>query len=270
MDDIRDRLKPGNFLRTGHRGARGICPENTMMAFHRASEIGVDIIELDVQSTSDGRIVVLHDETVDRTTDGHGEIAKMTYAAAQRLDAGFGFAPPGFPHRGKGIRIPLLEDVLTSFPQMAFTIEMKSSPFPHFLENLSDVIRRAAPRRVIAASESMEQLRRIRAILPDVPTNLSRAEVRRFYFMAKVGLGIFSFLRGSVFQVPTYAGGDARTGFRVVTHRFVRAAHRLGIPVQVWTVNDPAEMRELIDMGVDGITTDRPDILNAVIGGGRK
>lgn len=270
MSTLSEKLKPGNFLRTGHRGAAGLAPENTMASFQKAAETGVDLIELDVQSTSDGQIVVLHDSSVDRTTDGAGEISHMTYETARRLDAGFRFAARGgdgaaYPFRGKDVQIPLLEEVLASFPDMGFTVEIKSSPHPKFFENLAAIVRSHAPNRVIIASEAHEPLETIRKFLPGVPTNLSRPEVRRFYFMAKFGIAALFRSAGSVFQVPIYAGGESREGLRVVTKGFLRAAHRGGRTVQVWTINDPGEMNEIIDLGVDGITTDRPDRLNEVL-----
>lgn len=265
MTSIVENLKPGHFLRTGHRGAAGLAPENTLASFQRASDLGVDLVELDVQSTVDGRIIVLHDPTVDRTTDGTGHISAMGWDAARRLDAGFRFGGPSFPFRGQGIRIPLLEEVLDAFPQIGFTIEIKDSPYPKFLEHLAAIIRSHAFGRAIVASEDHAPLERIRRILSDVPTNLSRREVRRFYFMAKAGISFLFHSPGAVFQVPVYAGGDTRNGLRVITKGFIRAAHEGRRTVQVWTVNDPGEMRELISLGVDGITTDRPDLLNSVI-----
>lgn len=237
-----------------------------MVSFQKAADLGVDLIELDVQSTSDGKIVVLHDPTVDRTTDGSGPIAVMTYADAGRFDAGFRYGAPSFPFRDRGIRIPLLEDVLDSFSNIGFTIELKHSPHPKFFEHLAAVVRTHALHRTIIASEDHGSLKTMRRLLPEVPTNLSRQEVRRFYFMAKLGVSFFFRSPGGVFQVPVYAGGDGDPrGLRVVTRGFVRAAHRSGRPVQVWTINDPVEQGELISLGVDGITTDRPDILNRVL-----
>ncbi len=270
MSTLSEKLNPGNFLRTGHRGAAGLAPENTMASFQKAAELGVDLIELDVQATSDGQIVVLHDSSVDRTTDGDGVISQMTYEAARRLDAGFRFAErvgaaTTYPFRGTNIRIPLLEEVLTAFPNMGFTVEIKFSPHPKFFENLAAIVRSHAHDRVVVASESHQPLELIRKIIPDVPTNLSRPEVRRFYFMAKFGFSTLFRSAGRVFQVPIYAGGESREGLRVVTKGFLRDAHRTGRPVQVWTVNDPGEMTEVIELGVDGITTDRPDQLNEVL-----
>ncbi len=264
MPKLIDRLKPGVFLRTGHRGAGGMAPENTIEAIWRGVAAGIDLAEIDVQATADGRIVLLHDESVDRTTNGRGLIERMRYEDAAKLDAGFRFGPPDFPFRGRGVRIPLLEEVFQVFPSLGFTIEIKPSSHPEFIRNLASIVRAHNPGRVIVASDAADPLNAFRSILPDVPINCPRIEVQRFYFLAKIGLGSLVRLRGNVFQVPVFSGGDGRSGVRVVTRRFLEAAHRAGRPVQVWTVNDPAEMRRLMDIGVDGLTTDRPDVLHDI------
>lgn len=266
MRNMAETLKPGVFLRTGHRGAAALAPENTIPSFQKAVEIGVDLIELDVQATSDGQIVVLHDPTVDRTTDGCGEIASLSFEQMKRLDAGYRFGEPAFGFRGKGVRIPLLEEVLEAFPKTGFTIEIKPSPHPLFLDRLASIVKAKAKDRAIFASDEAGPLDVLRKVLPEVPTNLYRSEVRQFYLMSKLGLACFFRAHGArVFQVPVSNPVNDWLELRVVTRRFVRHAHRLNLPVQVWTINDPREMRDLIAIGVDGITTDRPDTLNDVL-----
>lgn len=264
-----ETLKPGVFLRTGHRGAAGLAPENTMPSFQKAVDLGVDLIELDVQATADGQIVVLHDPTVDRTTDGTGGVCRLSFEEVKRLDAGFRFGGPAFPFREKGVRIPLLEEVLDAFPETGFTIEIKSAPHPDFMDRLAAIvktqIRGEGGSRIILAAEAEEPLNVLRKTLPAVPTNFCRNEVRRFYFMSKMGVPSLFRSPGRVFQVPVSNPINDWLELRVVTRRFVRHAHRLGRPVQVWTINDPQDMRNLIAMGVDGITTDRPDVLNDVL-----
>ncbi|OGH56630.1 MAG: hypothetical protein A3G34_09205 [Candidatus Lindowbacteria bacterium RIFCSPLOWO2_12_FULL_62_27] len=265
MENLADQLKPGVFLSTGHRGAASLAPENTMASIRKALDLGVDLVELDVRATADGRIVALHDETVDRTTDGRGDISRMPYEAVLELDAGYRFASPAFPFRGRGVRIPLLEEIFEAFPAARFTVEIKSPTHPGFLETLAAMVLRQAKDRVILASDPMRPLEQIRRRLPGVPTNLSRPEVRQFYCMEKIFLSRLFRSTGIVFQVPVYSGGDNRRGLHVVTRRFVRAAHNTGRPVQVWTVNDPDEMRRLLALDVDGLVTDRPDLLNEVL-----
>lgn len=265
MSQLADRLKPGTFMRTGHRGAAGLAPENTMVSFQKAVDIGVDCIELDVQSTADGRIVVLHDETVDRTTNGTGRIVDLSWDRVRGLDAGFHFGAADSPFRGKGVGVPLLEEVLDAYPDMVFTVEIKPSTHPAFIETLCSIIRSKSPDRLIVAAEDLNLIKSARQKLPRIPTNFSRPEVRAFYFLAHLHLGAFFISTGSVFQVPCVNRVARGFNLRVVTPRFISAAHDRGFPVQVWTINDPDKMRALIKLGVDGITTDRPDILNDVL-----
>lgn len=268
---LAERLKPGIFMRTGHRGAAHLAPENTLESIQKAIDIGVDLVEIDVQSTADGRIVLMHDDTVNRTTDGKGAVSRLTFAQLAKFDAGFRFVKPHHlrkahhPWRGKGVRVPLLEDVLTSFPDAGFTIEIKTSPHRDFVRNFIAILDAYGRDRVIVASDALPPLRAVRTRLPHVLTNCARPEIQRFYFLCKLGLSRIARIRGNVLQVPIFAGGDRRAGPRVVTRDFVRSAHLSGKPVQVWTVNKAAEMKSLIELGVDGITTDRPDVLNQVI-----
>lgn len=264
MSRLADKLKPGVFVRTAHKGASALAPENTLIAFRKAVEIGVDLIELDVRSTSDGKIVVLHDPTVDRTTDGTGPVKSMRYEDLRKLDAAAHFGAPEYPFRDRNIRIPLLEEVLDSFPQMDFTIEVKSMAHPNFIGALTQVIRSAARDRIIVASEDHRPLSLIRKALPGVCTSLSRREIRRFFFMSKLGLRSWFRSPGSLLQIPLVSDFENNRGLRLVTAPFIRAAHKTGRPVHVWTINDPDEMRRLIRLGVDGITTDRPDLLNLI------
>jgi len=263
------RLRPGTFFRTGHRGARGLAPENTLAAFSLGAELGVDIMELDIRATSDGEIVVLHDSSIDRTTDGTGEVAELSWEQLSTFDAGYRFTPDdgaSHPFRGQGIRVPRLQDVLNAFPEHAFTVELKPSPLRDFVARAVAVLRDRAPTRTILASAEHGLLRAARREAPEMVSSSSGAEVRNFALLTKVGLGgLYRRSPGRVFQAPPTSGGDVRTGVSVVTPYFVRAAHRGGRCVQVWTINDPDEMRAFIAMGVDGITTDRPDVLNDVL-----
>lgn len=268
---ILERLRPQTgFLRTGHRGARALAPENTLASFELATELGVDVLEMDVRVTADGHVVVIHDETVDRTTSGRGNVHDLTLDQVQALDAGHHFTPDegkSFPRRGQGVRVPLLREVLAAFPEHLFTVELKGSPDPEYVEKVLAIVEELAPERAIVASFALSLLRRVRRLAPQVPTNLAISEIRRFFLLSKLRLAWLVRSPGRVLQVPTHSNHDEGTGLRVVTRGFVRAAHRGGRSVQVWTINDPDEMRELITMGVDGITTDRPDLLNEVLRG---
>ena len=272
---LSDRLRVGRFLRTGHRGARGIAPENTIASCQRGVAEGVDVIELDVRLTLDGEVVVIHDATVDRTTDWRvqnetpGEVADLRNATLRELDAGYRFSldeGATFPFRGRGAGVPRLVDVLESFPEHLFTVELKEAPQAHYVPTVVEAVRPFA-NRVVLASFSQAMLTTARRLAPDLQTSFSASEIRRFYLLTRGGLGRLFRAPGAVLQAPLYSDHERNRGRRVVDRRFLRAAHRRGLPVTAWVVNEPAEMRRLIDEGVDGITTDRPDILNEAIAG---
>lgn len=243
----------GGPLLIGHRGAAGLAPENTMPSFCEAIERwDVDMVELDVRATADGHCVVIHDETVDRTTDGTGPVAGKTLAELRELDAGARFrAEDGAtPFAGQGITISTIDEVLETFPETRFTFEVKVGTAQ---EPMFDAIRRhAAHERVVAAGMSWTD----RLLFGDYVGAVSGStrDVRGFYILYRVYCGRFWSRSADVFQVPERQGR-----LRIVTERFVREARRHGVPVHVWTVNDPEVMTRLLDWGVDGLITDRPD-----------
>lgn len=262
-------VQPPEFLASppvtiiAHRGASGHAPENTLAAFQRAVEMGADIVELDLQLTADGRLVVLHDDTVDRTTNGRGSVLDLSLAEIKALDAGYGFAVAAgeFPFRGAGLTVPTLEEVLEAFPTAALNLEMKAPAGPPIADALAAVLRRyRAEDRVLVASFNPEILRRFRELMPGVPTSLAENEARTFYLLHRVFLDRWYRSPGVALQVPEWSGA-----IHVVTPSFIAAARRLGLKVHVWTVNDPGDMRRLVDLGVDGIITAFPDRLAAVL-----
>lgn len=250
---------PKRPLVIAHRGGGGQFPENTLHAFHESAKLGVDILELDIHETADRAIVVLHDRTVDRTTNGSGEIRLMTLVDAQKLDAAYDFSTDGgasHPLRGKGIGIPALEEVLEALPDQRFNIEMKhaSETMPSALCSLLRA--RSLLTRVIVASANEENLERFRSACPEVSTSGSFSEVTKFLVHQSVGLaGSFSPAM-NVIQTPVRL-----RGFEIVNARYVEEARKLNLRVHGWTINDPEEMKRLIEMGVDGIMTDYPERL---------
>lgn len=270
---LRERLRPGCFLRTGHRGARGLAPENTLAGFGRARTAGIDMVELDVQLSQDGEVVVVHDPTVDRTTDwagpGPGRVAALPYAELARLDAGHAFTPDGgqtFPYRGAGARIPRLEEALEAFPDLLFTIELKTA-HPELVARTAAIVRRGAPGRAVLASSEHAALRAVRREAPELVTSFSGREVRDFYLLSCVGLaGLLFRSPASVIQAPQWSDHERGRGLQLITPRLLRAAHASGRALHVWTVNEVEAMRALIALGVDGITTDRPDLLAEALG----
>lgn len=252
-------FEDGEFWVIAHRGFSGKYPENTMSAFRAAAEMPIDALELDVHSTRDGKIVVMHDAVLDRTTDRTGRIFDENWSTLKQVDAGFMFDPDQnstFPFRGKGIGIPLLEDVFREFPQMRFIIEIKQI-LPAIEEPIYRLIKKYQMEdKVIIASESTEPLARFRSLAPTIPTNFSAQESIAFYNSFRLHLINFYKGTGDALQIPPRFRGD-----QVVTPQFCRSAKKKGIVIHVWTVNDPDEMKQLIDYGVDGIITDFPDRL---------
>lgn len=251
----------GGPLLIGHRGAAGLAPENTLPSFREAVDRwGVDMIELDVRATADGECVVIHDATVDRTTDGSGPVAEKTLSELRKLDAGYRFRDEEgrHPFRGQGIGVPTLDDVLTALPDTAFTVEIKIGTVQ---EALQQMIRKhdASHRVVVAGMNHRDQ-----ALFHDYvgATSAPTRVVRLFYILHRLRLAWLWPRTADVFQVPERTPHDAAEGHRaqrIVSPRFVRDADRKGVPVHVWTVNETGAMRRLLAWGVDGLITDRPD-----------
>lgn len=249
----------GSPLLIAHRGGAGLAPENTLAAFESAiHRWGADMLEMDVHTTRDGEVVVIHDETVDRTTDGKGRIDALTYAELKELDAGFRFRDPeGRPSfRGKGVTIPRFEEVLESLPGVRMNVEAKDAVSAPAL--VQTILRHGAEQRVLVAAEWERNRRAVRGY--PGPWGASRRDITLFFALVRTPLGRFFTPSCDALQVPEYY-----RGLRILTPGFVREAHERNIPIHVWTVDDPADMRRLLEMGVDGIQTDRPDLLAGVL-----
>lgn len=244
-----------------HRGGAKLRPENTLPAFAHAAEIGVDVLELDVRRTKDGALVVIHDPTIDRTTDDTGAVSSYTLAELQSFDAGFRFtAPdaPGFPFRGRGVRIPTLDEVFAAHSSARYIIEIKSGESSDVPASLCETIRaHKLTDSALVASVSSELLHGFRRSCPEVATSAHADEARDFLALSYTKLGATYSPEFHALQVPLAVGG----GLPIVTRGFVEAAHERNLQVHPWTINDADEMRRLLDIGVDGIITDRPDVL---------
>ncbi|MDH4225312.1 MAG: glycerophosphodiester phosphodiesterase [Deltaproteobacteria bacterium] len=244
-----------------HRGGMALRPENTLEAFAHARRLGCRFLELDVHLTRDCRVVVIHDPTVDRTTDGRGPVAGFTWDELQKLDAGFRFsAPDGETWRGRGVKVPALDAVLAAFPDCTFSVDIKTAN-PAVFPALAQVIEQTATRgRVIAGAEAHCRYLRWRRTASGHPAFFTRVSGGLFWLFTLLGLSGLLKPCQQTLQIPEYSGP-----IPLVTPRLLAAARRHGLPVLVWTVNDPAHMRRLLDLGVDGILTDRPDLLMRVI-----
>lgn len=254
-----------DVLVMAHQGGDGLWPSNTLYAFERAVELGVDVLELDVHSSSDGVLVVIHDDTVDRTTDGSGRVNELTLAELRALDAGYDWSPErageSFPFRDQGLTIPTLAEVFEAFPDHRINIEIKQLS-PGIVAPLCELIRAyGREESVLVGSFHDTALSAFRSACPEVATSAGPGEVRRFFVLSTAFLGALFRPVADAFQVPEYQGE-----LHVVTSRFVQAAQGKNVDVHVWTVDEPADMERLIALGVDGIITDRPDRLLALLG----
>ncbi len=239
-----------------HRGGARLAPENTLPAFANGLSLGADGLELDVQLSADGIPVVIHDHTLDRTTDRSGPVSGLAAAELERLDAGFRFERDGgYPYRGQGIGIPLLDDVLAAHRHARVIIEMKGGQ-PELARAVGNAIRKAdAVWRTCVGSFYQGSIDAIRAEFPEVITSASQEEARWTLHRSWVRWPWMKERPYSAFQVPERAGR-----MRVVSQAFLRHVHREGHFVQVWVVNESDDVRRLLDWGVDGIISDRPDI----------
>lgn len=252
-------LNFGRPLVIAHRGGAGLAPENTLNAFENSARLGVDVLELDVHASSDGALVVIHDRTVDRTTDGTGRVNALSLAEIKRLDAGFRFSPDGgqsFPLRGRGVRVPTLEEVFAAFPEAKFNIEPKQHE-PSLVAPLCEMITaRKMTEKVVVASFNQTLMDEFRRACPKVATGAGPSEVTKFLTLYKTGLTESFSPSMQALQIPENAGW-----LNVVNPDFIKAAHERNLKVHVWTINNTDDMKRLIEMGVDGIMTDYPDRL---------
>jgi glycerophosphoryl diester phosphodiesterase len=249
-----------------HQGGDGLWPGDTMYAFEQAVEIGVDVLEMDAHITKDGEIVLMHDEQVDRTTNGTGLIEDLTLAELRQLDAAYDWSGDGgqtFPYRGQGIEVPTLDELFQKFPEMRYVVEIKLTQNP-IDKPLCDLIHRYAMQdQVMVASFHDEVMQNFRQTCPDVATSASRTEVRNFVLLGKVFLSAFLAPQYQSIQ-PPYDPKDS-LNIPIMTERFIREAHAKNIRVEPWTVNDPELMRQYVEWDVDGIITDRPDLMIEVL-----
>lgn len=237
-----------------HRGGAAMGPENTIPAFDRGLAAGADGLELDVHLSRDGVVSVHHDARLDRTTTASGPLADRTAAELAALDATSRFHPSE-PKAG----VPTLDEVLQRYPAARIIVELKQAR-PSLARAVVDAVRRAnAAGRVCLGSYSLRAMRAARAQDAGLATGAAKFETRLALYRSwcRWPLGRPDY---AAFQVPETSG---RT--RVVSPAFVRMAHQAGVAVQVWTVDAPEDIQRLLDWGVDGIITDRPDVASEIV-----
>lgn len=248
-----------------HQGGEQLAPSNTMTAFDLASSLGADVLETDIHLTKDGELVTIHDDTVDRTTDGKGRVDSFTYAQLARLDAGYTFTDlqGRTSFRGKGSTIPRLDDLFSKYrDKHLFNVEIKAA-YPGIEAKLWALIQRhGLAKKVVVVSFDQAIVDRFNAVSGGrVALGAGKAEATRFALTHKFWLPGFYRPQASVLQLPTES-----SGFNLMDGRLIDGAHRLGMQVHYWTINDEATMRKLVELGADGIMTDRPDLLKKVLG----
>ncbi len=260
-----------------HQGGAWEAPSSTLYAIAAALEVGASAIELDVHATADGRLVVCHDPTVDRTTDGKGQIAELTYAELRALDNAYWWAPgadvsPGlepdrYPFRGRApadrrFGIALLEEVLEAFPGVLLNLDIKQTApaVAPYEETLAALLRRFGRVDDVIVASFIDQATEVfSSYAPEIPTSAGTAAVANFFQSVRAGEEPAAMAHVAL-QVPaTYSG------VTLVDEAFVDAAHHQDLVVHVWTIEEEAEMERLCRLGVDGIITDRPSALVGVL-----
>ena len=229
-----------------------------MQAFQGAVDLGYKYLETDVHATADGVLVCFHDPVLDRTTDATGPVLNRTLAELGNVDAGHRFNPVHhFPARGQGLAIPTLEELALTFPDVVITVDLKASGIEQLM---ADTISRLhLEDRIIVGSFVEKRVRKFRKIAGSrVATSAGPRETARIVFGAK--LGRMPRVSADVLQVPEFHGR-----IHVVNERVIDIVQSQGKQVHVWTVNDPDEMVRFLDLGVDGIVTDRPDLLKELV-----
>lgn len=254
-----------------HRGGLIERPDSTLAAYDHAVAVGADWLELDIHLSADGVPVIIHDETVDRTTNGQGRVAEMTLARLQRLDAAYRW-PEDIPKterpfastdtrndwRGSGLTVLTLDEFLDRYRTQRLMIEIKP-PGETAVEAVLAVLKQHGRKpSVIIASFHQDTIDAVRSRSPEIATVASPAEARRFVLLANLGLARFWPRTADALALPPTMGQRTLLNARVVD-----AARRHGVPLHVWTINDPEQWDQLIELGVDGILTDRPEALMA-------
>ena len=249
--DARILIDPAARPVIGHRGDSAHFPENTIPSFDRAIELGADAIEFDLRVSRDGEIVIIHDPTVDRTTNGTGAVSSLTLAELKKLDAGFRFSPNGgrtFPFRGQGLTIPTLDEMLARYTSVPLLIEVKIPEAARRAPAVFD--RHNAARRIVLDSTDDNALAPFRGLpftigasLRDIVSILPRT-------LLGLPLGQVGY---RAFCVPLWYNG-----IPVPVRRLARTGHTAGFPTHVWTINDRRVAEDLWRAGVNGIISDDP------------
>jgi glycerophosphoryl diester phosphodiesterase len=254
-------FRVGRTLVIPHGGGDGLFPENTLYAYEKSQALGGDVIDIDVFMAANQVLIAMHDDTLDRTTNGTGRVSQTTYDVISKLDAGWHFKKNGkFPYRGKGITVPTIEAVLKRFPKTPATLDLKDLRVGVVVPvcTLLRKLKRTAD--VYVGVDTAEQVMAFRAACPEVSTSGTDAERRAM--RAARDANDATFVTKQLVGQPRYRSGD---GSKRITAEYLSFSHAKGIAVLTWVVDDPKDMVELVKLGVDGIYTRRPDVLVKVL-----
>jgi len=253
-----DFFKPERPRLFSHRGSKAY-PENTLPAFQDAMEMGLRYFELDVWCSRDGVVMVHHDASLSRICGIDKPITSLSCSEIQGFDAGFGYCleeGSGFPFRGKRIRVPTLEEVLSIFTDRLFTIEIKDERDFVAAAVLDVVAKTGSRQRVMLASQYDEVVQRVRMLDRDIPTNFGFGEIMEFYAWLSSGMHTPYVPAGNALQIP-----PMHESVTLVTMESVEASHSLNLEMHVWTINEATAIKNLLSFGVDGIMSDYPHLL---------
>ncbi|MBY0148503.1 glycerophosphodiester phosphodiesterase [Neobacillus niacini] len=247
-----------------HQGGELLAPSNTMTAFTKAAEMGVDVLETDIHITKDGYLVTIHDPSLDRTTNGKGNVADLTLAEIQALDAGYHFKDleGNYSYRGKGVYIPSVEELFQTFKDIKIEIEIKDDNPPERIEEIASKLwnlieEYQMEKKILIASFDQDILNTFEKYAKGrTATSAGRQEVKNFVVTHKFLLRNLYVPEVDAFQIPV-----EDSGFDLTDQRLIDGAHRLGMDIHYWTIDDPETMEKLIEAGADGILTNRPDLL---------
>jgi glycerophosphoryl diester phosphodiesterase len=256
-------------VQIAHQGGASLAPSNTMTAFDLAHALGTPVLDLDLHMTKDGHLVAIHDPTVNRTTNGTGSISNHTLKELKNLDAGYKFTDLRGEHayRGMGVTIPTLEEIFQTYgPDSFFNIEIKddnpAGQIPQIEHKLWMLIQKYhLEHKVIINSFDDDIIRSFKQISHrQVALGASRAEVKRFVILSKLHLSGFYRPQANVLEIPV-----ENSGVNLRDKHLIETAHRFNMQVYYWTIDDKKTMRELLNLGADGILTNRPDLLKEVV-----
>jgi len=256
------------FETIAHQGGAGVSPPNTVTAMRAALAAGSDVLEIDIRQSRDGHIMVIHDQTLDRTTSCTGRVKDRTLAELQECDKGYHFKSGKdslYPFRDIGIKIPTLTEVFRAFPDQRMIIEIKQSE-PSLVQEFCQQIRAFDMQDyLVIGSFRQKPMDEFRKTCPEVATSATPKEVTLFVFADKFGLSSIISPVYAALQIPPVQKLPFLPDINVATPSTVAQAHAKGVVVQVWTINDAQQMKSLLKMGVDGIMTDYPARLVAIV-----